>query len=47
MAIVACIYKLKTKKSACKFSTMYSTYYLLYLVGKKTGYIIKTYHIRY
>jgi len=33
------------KMSACKFSAMYSAYYLLYVVGKKTGYIIKTYFI--
>jgi len=31
--------------SACIFSTVHSTYYLLYVVGKKSGYMIKTYFI--
>jgi len=38
MAKFASNYRLKTKKSACKFFTMYSTYYLLYVVGKNGVY---------
>jgi len=32
---VACNYRLKTKKSAYKLCTVYSTYYLLQVVGEK------------